>query len=307
MLEKKQPWTEKYRPKTFDDIILKDKKEILKSLKEKSGHFLLFSKEGGTGKGSLASLIENISEANFKELDCSVEGSKGNISSIVDTYPSTCNLMGSSKRKILFLDETNNLSSQAMETLKKPIEKYGYNCMFILATNDDRNITDALRSRFIVIDFSNPPKKDILNRLKYICETENVKYEIKNLNKLIEKFYPSIRAMINHMEFYQDELRIIEEDENDYVDVDTLGKWIWKNYIIKENVSGIKAYANKNSLPYNIVVQSINVPARVKKVNDIKLNELIVKTYKKMNGNNQSDEFLFDDFIAKLDKIISKK
>lgn len=308
MLEQKQSWTEKYRPKTFNDIVIKDKERLKKAFENgRIHHILLVSKQGGTGKGSFVSVIKEMPRGDFFELDCSVDGNKETISNLVETVTTTYNLNGSDRKKVLFLDETRSISPQAMETLKIPIEKSTERCMFILATNDDSNITDALRSRFIVIDFSNPPKKDILNRLKYICESENVKYEVENLNKIIEKFYPSMRDMINHMEFYQDELDIIDEDKNDSIDIDTLGKWIWKNYIIKENVSGIKAYANKNSLSYNMIVQSINVPARVKKVNDIRLNELIVNTYKKMNGNNQDDEFLFDEFIVKLGKIIFKK
>ena len=54
-------WTERYRPTKFEDLVFKEKNSLKKKLDniDSMTHIILYSKSGGTGKGSIFNVIKN--------------------------------------------------------------------------------------------------------------------------------------------------------------------------------------------------------------------------------------------------------
>lgn len=197
---KGEVWTEKYRPTKFDDLVYDDKGK-LKRLLEKNDtfpHLLLHSKSGGTGKGSIFNVIATETGAVTEVINASQDTSIENIRKIVNEFVSAKSWLPT--RKILFLDEVDGLSKQAMDSLKNTMEKYVKNVIFILATNRFEKIPNPIKSRCTKIDLKAPNRNKIFERLKYICEQENVDIEDKSIKRLIKLNYPDMRVMVKQLD-----------------------------------------------------------------------------------------------------------
>jgi len=188
-------WVEKYRPKTFEEVVGLDPR-IVELVKDPQSmpHFL-FIGHVGTGKTTVARLIIKYLQAEHIELNASDERGIDTIRQKVKTFART-------KRRtvvprIIFLDEADALTPDAQTALRNTMEKYSKNAKFILTANYEHRIIDAIKSRCEVVRFGEPPKEDILDRLTYICQQEGVRYDPVGLAKLIDAYYPDIRTMIN--------------------------------------------------------------------------------------------------------------
>lgn len=194
-------WYEKWRPKKFDDLVYDDKDKLKKLLQRNKTfpHLLLHSKSGGTGKGSIYNVIANETGADKKVINASQDTSIDNIRKVVNEFVSTKSWTSKS-RKILFLDEVDGLSKQAFDSLKGTMEKYVNNVIFILSTNKFEKIPKPIVSRCVPIDLKSPKRDKILERLKFICETEKVDIDDKSLKRLVKINYPDMRAMVKMLQ-----------------------------------------------------------------------------------------------------------
>jgi replication factor C small subunit len=120
-------WTEKYRPKTLDEVI--GQEQIVRRLKSyvKSGNLphLLFSGPPGVGKTACAvalarEMFGDTWQNNFIELNASDERGidvvRTNIKNFARTAP-----LGEARFKIIFLDEADALTSDAQSALRRAI------------------------------------------------------------------------------------------------------------------------------------------------------------------------------------------
>jgi len=215
-MKENEIWTEKYRPKTFDDLVF-DRKDRLKEMLVKENsmfpHLLLHSVSGGTGKGSMFNVISNTLKANVKIINASEHTGIDYIRDVVKNYASSISFFGNS-RKLLFLDEVDGLSLSAFNILKGMMEKYQKNVIFVLSTNKFKKIPQPIVSRCVDFELKSPNKFDILKRLKQICELENVEYEESALKKLIDLYYPDMRTMVKLLQMFSENgsKKILEKD-----------------------------------------------------------------------------------------------
>ena len=195
-------WVEEYRPRRLKDMVLpKGAKNIVKNFIDdfySSPHLLLYSMTPGTGKTSLAFVLSNELEADLLRLNASDERGIETIRTKVKDFVSTVSFSGSAK--IAFLDEADYLTPEAQASLRAMMEEYSYNAKFIISCNNVDKIIEPIRSRTIMIDFSDISKKSIKNRLLYIIKKEKVKYSDKVLDNIIDVYYPSLRNMINEIQ-----------------------------------------------------------------------------------------------------------
>ena len=190
-------FTEKYRPSSFDDMIMRDKETILKYINHPLSlpSFILHSTSPGTGKTSLSKIISNHLQCDTLLLNSSDERGIDTVREKINLFATSLSSNSKVKRMIL-MEEADALTKPAMDCLRVALEEHSDNCFFIFSINDLGKIILPIRSRCILIDFSSPPKKEIIARLEYICNQEKIEYDIEDLNKLVDLSYPDIRSMI---------------------------------------------------------------------------------------------------------------
>jgi len=190
------PWTEKYRPYSFEDIV--SQSVAVKSLKEfiKTPNMphMIFAGPAGTGKTSTALIIAN---TYLKGEDLSTKLLEVNASDTVriDFVRNVLknfvnqNLINDGSLKFVILDEADNIPGQVQQALRRIIEKASINIKFILLCNYINRIIDPIISRCAVFRFVSLPKEKIIERLKYIEKEENIQIPTDKSNAFFELLY----------------------------------------------------------------------------------------------------------------------
>jgi len=192
-------WVNKYRPKSIKDLILpfNIRKPLTKFLREKEIPHLLLAGPPGCGKTSYARII-------FKTLDCSKLYMNASNERGIDVMRNKiipfCASQSINKWKIIFMDEADQLTKDAQELLRSPIELYSSKSRFIFACNNKYKLTDAIISRCQEFNFPALKVKKILNICRNILEQEEINYNIDDLLILIEDYEPDIRKIIHHLQ-----------------------------------------------------------------------------------------------------------
>ena len=196
-------WVEKYRPSSFDNLILENKNTLLSYLKkpESIPSFIFYSSKPGTGKTSTARLIIGLLDCDSLRINSSDERGIDTIREKINLFARSLSSNANSKRCV-FMDEADGLTRQAQDSLRNLMEEYSDNCFFIFTANDISKIIEPLRSRCQQINFERPKKDDIFTRLKEIVEQEKLTIEDKQLTTLVDNFYPDIRYMINYLQMW---------------------------------------------------------------------------------------------------------
>lgn len=173
-------WTEKYRPSDFSEI--KGQDEIVRKVKafveQKNLPHLLFSGPAGVGKSSLAiviakQLFKNQWKQNFLELNSSDERGIDVIRVKVKDFART-KPMSDFPFKLIFLDESDALTKEAQQALRRTMENYTNTTRFMLSCNYVSKIIDPIQSRCVVFKFRPLEKKNIFELIEKIAKKEGI-------------------------------------------------------------------------------------------------------------------------------------
>ncbi len=176
------PWVEKYRPKSFDEIVSQSIaiNRLREFLKTPNMPHMIFTGPAGTGKTSTALIIaKNFLETkdldtNLLELNASDTVRIDFVRNVLKNFVNQ-NLIKNGSLKFVILDESDNIPGQVQQALRRIIEKASYNVKFILLCNYINRIIDPIISRCAVFRFVNLAKENIVERLKFIAEKEKLK------------------------------------------------------------------------------------------------------------------------------------
>ena len=204
----KKLYTEKYRPKHIDAMILlpRIQKELLNADGEieLSGNLLLVSSASGTGKTSLANVL--VPDGALK-VNASYNSSVEDLKDTVIDFCRTADIFGSSTingYKIVYLDEFDGTSAKYQEALRGFIEEYSDRIRFIATANTLAKISPAMLSRFTVIKFDPENQEEIdflkdayLERAELIKEKNNLIVTEDQLKYIINNSFPDLRSVFN--------------------------------------------------------------------------------------------------------------
>jgi len=196
-------WTEKYRPKKFEEVVGQDEiiKKVQSLTKSLNLPHLLFAGPAGTGKSTLALIV--VKELfgihwreNYLELNASDERGIDVVRQKVKDFARTKSI-GNVPFKVIFLDEADALTREAQQALRRTMEIYTSTCRFILSCNYSSKIIDPIQSRCVIFRFKLLEKKDIEKRIKLIAEKETLEISDKTIEKIYEASEGDCRRVIN--------------------------------------------------------------------------------------------------------------
>jgi DNA polymerase III delta prime subunit len=204
-------FVERYRPQVIDDCILPDDtKKTFKEFVEK-GEIpnLLLAGPPGIGKTTIAKALCNELGADYYVINGSDEGRfLDTVRNQAKNFASTVSLTGSSKHKVIIIDEADNTGNDVQLLLRANIEAFYNNCRFIFTCNYKNKIIEPLHSRCAVIDFTIKGKQRqqlagaFFKRLQTILDGEKVEYDQKVLVELVTKHFPDFRRVLNECQRY---------------------------------------------------------------------------------------------------------
>ncbi len=205
-MNKKFLWVEEYRPHTLEDCILpvNIKNSFKGFIEQKEIPNLLLCGSAGVGKTTVAKAICDEIGASYIVINGSDEGRfLDTVRNKVRQFATTVSLTSGAAHKVVIIDEADNTTSDVQLSLRTAVEEFHGNCRFIFTCNFPNKIIEPLHSRCTVIDFKiNSAEVDKLQakfflRLKHILDENSVEYDDKILIKLIKRYYPDWRRLIN--------------------------------------------------------------------------------------------------------------
>ncbi|MBN1170510.1 replication factor C small subunit [Candidatus Micrarchaeota archaeon] len=175
------PWTEKYRPKTLDEVA--GQKETVISLKAfvkaRNMPNMLFAGPPGVGKTTCALALakelygEDIA-GNFLELNASDERGIDVVRGRIKDFARTISL-GNAPFKLIFLDEGDALTADAQQALRRTMESNSRITRFIISANYSSRIIEPIQSRCAVFRFMPLQEGEVTESLGKIVHHEKLK------------------------------------------------------------------------------------------------------------------------------------
>lgn len=254
----------KYRPSTLNDVIGQDVViQILKNAlsNNKVCHAYMFSGPRGIGKTSIAKLLAKaVNCTNLEDGDACgkcencVSINEGSCPDIIEIDAASNNgvdeireiknkvnlVPNQLKYKVYIIDEVHMLSIGAFNALLKTLEEPPEHVIFILATTDLHKVPTTIISRCQCFEFHRISNVNIVSRLKYICEAENIRIEDNVLEMIANLSDGGLRdavGMLDKLNAYSNSSITIDDFEKVNGIVSKEQKIQLLNYIQTSNIS----------------------------------------------------------------------
>ncbi|KJZ76609.1 Replication factor C subunit 2 [Hirsutella minnesotensis 3608] len=226
-----QPWVEKYRPKSLDDVTAQDHTitVLQRTLQASNLPHMLFYGPPGTGKTStILALAKELygpemMKTRVLELNASDERGISIVREKVKNFArmQLTNPPNSAKSKypcppfkIIILDEADSMTQDAQSALRRTMETYSKITRFCLICNYVTRIIDPLASRCSKFRFKSLDEGNAKKRLEDIAQAEGVLLEDGAVDALIRCSEGDLRKAIT---FLQSAARLVgaELSQND--------------------------------------------------------------------------------------------
>ncbi|KAF6841213.1 Replication factor C subunit 2 [Colletotrichum plurivorum] len=212
-----QPWVEKYRPKTLNDVTAQDHTVTVlqRTLQASNLPHMLFYGPPGTGKTStvlaLAKELYGPEMMKSRVLELNASDERG-ISIVREKVKDFARMQLTNptteykKRypcppfKIIILDEADSMTQDAQSALRRTMETYSKITRFCLICNYVTRIIDPLASRCSKFRFKSLDQGNAKRRLEEISQKEGVQLEEGAVDALIKCSEGDLRKAITFLQ-----------------------------------------------------------------------------------------------------------
>jgi len=117
----------------------------------------------------------------YLEIDAANNGTKDRIQSIKETlqYESI------SGYKIILFDEAHRISKEGKDALLTQLERIRNNVILLFCTTEIEKMPPEIASRCLEFHFPDPTEKEIVRKLKNICEVKDLSYKDQALRMIV--------------------------------------------------------------------------------------------------------------------------
>ena len=208
-MEKESPLASRLRPRTLDEVvgqqhIVGKDKLLYRAIKADKLGSVIFYGPPGTGKTTLAKVIANTTQADFKQINATVAGKK-DMEEVVTEAKNNMGMYG--RRTILFVDEIHRFNKGQQDYLLPFVEDGTLTLIGATTENPYFEVNGALLSRSRIFELK-PLEKDDIKQLIYRAVTDSergmgtyrVKIEEDAADFLADTANGDARAALNAVE-----------------------------------------------------------------------------------------------------------
>ena len=208
-MEKESPLASRIRPRTLDEVvgqqhIIGKDKLLYRAIKADKLGSVIFYGPPGTGKTTLAKVIANTTQADFKQINATVAGKK-DMEEVVSEAKNNMGMYG--RRTILFVDEIHRFNKGQQDYLLPFVEDGTLTLIGATTENPYFEVNGALLSRSRIFELK-PLEKDDIKQLIYRAVTDSergmgtyrVKIEEDAADFLADTANGDARAALNAIE-----------------------------------------------------------------------------------------------------------
>ena len=203
------PFMYKYKPKYFKEFEMDQEiTNILNTMISMNNLNILFIGDSGSGKTCLINAIMREYYGNIPYSDdvltinsLKEQGIQYYRTDVKTFCQTRCSIPG--KKKIVVLDDIDNINEQSQQVFRNCIDKYNSNVHFISSCSNVQKVIDTLQSRMIIIKLKPLTISNLDNILQKVKAYENIELDKKTDNFVLTVANGSIRILLNYLEKFK--------------------------------------------------------------------------------------------------------